>query len=203
MLSKRLFLSSVVLLVLASFLFVDSVDASSMMWSRTYGGAGQEVAYAVVETSDGGYALAGYTGFWSITDVWVVKTDKYGNMEWNQKYGEGVARALVESSDGGYTLAGNNRLIKTDAYGNMEWNRTYGAETVNSVIKTTDGGYALAGTKHNDFWLAKTEEHGVIPEFPSGAILPLLLVATSVAVICKKRLPKNQSNQQKPFILGD
>jgi len=42
-----------------------------------------------------------------------------------------------------------------------------------------------------------------IQEFPSWAILPLLLVATSVAVICKKRLPKNQSNQQKPFISGD
>jgi len=42
-----------------------------------------------------------------------------------------------------------------------------------------------------------------IPEFPSWAILPLLLVATLVAILCKKRLPKNLSNQQKSFISGD
>jgi len=44
---------------------------------------------------------------------------------------------------------------------------------------------------------------GYIPEFPSWTILPLLLVATLVAIICKKRLPKNLNNQQKPFISGD
>lgn len=44
---------------------------------------------------------------------------------------------------------------------------------------------------------------GSIPEFPSWAILPLLLVATVVVILCKKRLPKNLSNQKKSFILGD
>jgi len=43
---------------------------------------------------------------------------------------------------------------------------------------------------------------GYIPEFPSWAILPLLLVATLVAILCKKLLPKNLSKQQKSFILG-
>jgi len=42
----------------------------------------------------------------------------------------------------------------------------------------------------------------IIPEFPSWVLLPLLLIATLVAIICKKRLNKNLSNQQKPFILG-
>jgi len=120
----------------------------------------------------------------------VVKTDKYGNMEWNQKYGEGVARALVESSDGGYTLAGDNRLVKTDAYGNMEWNRKIGG-SIRSLVETSDGGYALAGTKNDDFWLAKTDEYGVIPEFPSWIILPLFLTATLAIIICKQRLTKN------------
>ena len=42
-----------------------------------------------------------------------------------------------------------------------------------------------------------------IPEFPSWTILPLLLVATLVAIIYKQKLPKNISNQQKLFISGD
>jgi len=32
-----------------------------MEWNQTYGGAGIDDAYALVETSDGGYAIAGYT----------------------------------------------------------------------------------------------------------------------------------------------
>ena len=93
-------------------------------------------------------------------------------------------------------LAGSNRLIKTDAYGNIVWSRTYDAETVNSVIKTTEGGYALAGTKHNDFWLAKTDEYGVIPEFPSWASLLIVVVAVVVvAVVYRHNLTKQ--NQRR------
>jgi parallel beta-helix repeat protein len=40
----------------------------------------------------------------------------------------------------------------------------------------------------------------IIPEFPSWAILPLLLVAALVAIIYKKRLTKNLNNQQKSAI---
>ena len=66
----------------------------------------------------------------------------------------------------------------------MEWNRTYGGpefDTARSVIVTSDGGYALAGTKQNKFWLAKTDEYGYIPEFPSWT--PLLVMAASLAAM--------------------
>jgi len=95
----------------------------------------------------------------------LTKIDVYGNLEWNRTYGEGRARALVEVSDGSYVFAGGNQLIKTDAYGNVLWRQSYHIETINLVIQTSDGGYALADTKHNDFWLEKTDEYGVIPEF--------------------------------------
>jgi hypothetical protein len=147
----------------ANFWLIKTDAYGNMLWNKTYSKY-TDKAYCVIETTDGGFALAGATGFWSNNNIWVVKTDEYGNLEWNRTYGEGVARTLVESSDGGYVFAGSNRLIKTDAYGNIVWSRTYDAETVNSVIQTSDGGYALAGTKYNDFWLAKTDEHGIIPE---------------------------------------
>jgi hypothetical protein len=147
----------------AHFWLIKTDAYGNMLWNKTYSNM-NDMAYCVIETMDGGFALAGSTGFWSDTDIWVVKTDEYGNMEWNRTYSEGAARALVELSDGGYVFVGGNRLIKTDAYGNIVWSRTYDAERVNSVIQTSDGGYALAGTKYNDFWLAKTDEHGIIPE---------------------------------------
>jgi len=61
-----------------------SVPASATVppkdWSQTYGGSYDDYAYSVVQTSDGGYALAGYTdssgagGF----DFYLVKTDLAG-----------------------------------------------------------------------------------------------------------------------------
>jgi len=178
----------------SDFWLIKTDAYGNVEWNKTYS-TWVDHALSLVETSDGGYALAGSTGFWFDNDIWVVKTDKYGNMEWNQKYGEGVARALVESSDGGYVLAGNNRLIKTDAYGNMEWNRTIGG-SIRSLVETSDGGYAIAGTKNDDFWLAKTDEYGVIPEFPSWASLLIVVVVVVVVAFVYRYNLKKQSRRR-------
>ena len=96
------------------------------MWSQTYGGTASDSAEAMVQTSDGGFALAGYTVSFGAGsyDFWLVKTDEYGNLEWNQTYGgAGIdhAYALVETSNGGYAIAdGKNDdfwLAKTDEHG--------------------------------------------------------------------------------------
>jgi hypothetical protein len=89
------------------------VDAReiSLDWSRTYGGTGDDWASALVQTTDGGYALTGSTGSFGAgyVDSWLVKTDASGNMQWNRTYGgtgDDEAYALVQTSDGGYALTG-------------------------------------------------------------------------------------------------
>ena len=80
MLSKKLFLASVAFFVLVSLPFVGSVGASSEMWSQTYESGRHQTAYSLVETSDGGYAIAGYrfSFFSGKTVFWVVNTDAQG-----------------------------------------------------------------------------------------------------------------------------
>ena len=111
---RKLFFSAIVISVLLCSSLVVSVDAASM-WSRTYGGTELDVARSVVETSDGGYAIAG----------------------WTTSFGAGEA----------------------------------------------------------DFWLIKTDEYGIIPEFPSWTILPLLLATTLTVIIYRKKLYKTQTQQ--------
>jgi len=44
-------------------------------WSKTYGGSGRDTAYSVIQTRDGGYALAGITYSYGAGngDFWLVK----------------------------------------------------------------------------------------------------------------------------------
>jgi hypothetical protein len=166
------------------FWLVKTDSSGNMEWNQTYGGSGSDQARSLVETSDGGYALAGSTSSFGAgeSDFWLVKTDSSGNMEWNKTYGGTdyeEALSLVATSDGGYAIAGDVGsfatekddfwLVKTDSSGNMEWNKTYGEadyEWVSSLIATTDGGYTITGVTlssgagNKDFWLVKTDASG-------------------------------------------
>jgi hypothetical protein len=53
---------------------------AATMWSQTYGGPRYDRAYSLVETADGGYAIAGYTCSYGagVADVWLVKTNEFG-----------------------------------------------------------------------------------------------------------------------------
>ena len=186
----------------SDFWLVKTDAYGNMEWNQTYGKEETEIAQSLVETSDGGYAIAGY-----VTEspgirhkFWLVKTDTYGNVEWNQTYGESgmkEAYALVETSDGGFALVGGELLVKTDSYGNMEWNRTCEG-VAHALVATSDGGYAIAGVQRSsdsesdDFWLAKTDEYGIIPEFPAGVILPLVIATIVLGIIYKQKLTKNR-----------
>ncbi len=197
------------------FWLVKTDESGNMEWNRTYGGEDSDIAYSLIETSDGGLALAGFTipSGYQYSDFWLVKTDVNGNMVWNKTYGgpsEDVANSLIQTSDGGFALVGNTRpfvggfydfwFVKTDNAGNIQWNRTYGGENsdnANSLVQTSDGGYLLAGETNSfdvgegDFWLIKTDEQG-IPEFPSWIILPLFLTATLAVIIYRKKLTKKK-----------
>jgi hypothetical protein len=168
----------------ADFWLIKTNSTGNMEWNQTYGGPASDVAVAMVQTGDGGYAIAGQTYSFGAgdSDFWLVKVDSSGSIQWNRTYGQttaDVAASVIQTSGGGYVLAGyltdSNAsrdlwFVKTDSFGNMQWNRTYGGagyDYANSVVQTSDGGYALAGTSDSfsddmssEFWLVKTDLNG-------------------------------------------
>ncbi|MFW9856642.1 MAG: hypothetical protein ACFFFG_16445, partial [Candidatus Thorarchaeota archaeon] len=158
-------------------------DANGVMtWNQSYGGPYLDVPSALIQTTDGGFALAGITNVYGIggSDFWLVKVDAHGMMTWNQSYGGpnlDVPSGLVRTTDGEFVLAGSTELdgagnwdmwlVKTDDNGKEEWNHTYGkteSDGAKSVIETVDGGFALAGWTwsfgNEDMWLVKTDASG-------------------------------------------
>jgi hypothetical protein len=85
------------------------------MWSKTFGGISYEGGYSVVQTTDGGYAIAGYThsfGVYTRSDFYLIKTDGNGNEMWYKTFGDAngnvfeYGRSLQQTTDGGYIIAG-------------------------------------------------------------------------------------------------
>ncbi len=58
-------------------------------WNQTYGGAKHEWDTALLQTADGGFALAGSTVSFGAggSNMWLVKSYTDGNLLWNQTYG--------------------------------------------------------------------------------------------------------------------
>jgi hypothetical protein len=148
------------------------------LWDQGYGESGLDSTFSGIQTTDGGYAIIGKSGF---SDSLLIKTDSSGNIQWNQTY-NGITQihSMLQTSDGAYTLAGSIDnsvsdfwLARTDSLGNMQWNRTYGGtgdSYAGSLMQTTDGGYAMIGeTDLNssipvadgfDIWVVKTDSEG-------------------------------------------
>ena len=112
-------------------------STGNLLWSKTYGGTGRDVAYSVLQTSDGGFIVAGSSDSFGTDsmDVYVVKTDSAGNLEWSKIYGgpnPDQGNSVLQTNDGGYFITGWTRsfgagnydvyLIKTDSAGNSGCN---------------------------------------------------------------------------------
>jgi hypothetical protein len=147
-------------------------------WMAPYGGPMDDEAYAIVQTTDGGFAVAGRTGSGvaGSYDAWLVKTDGQGNMQWSQAYGgsgDDCAYSILATATGyvlsGYTTSAGSVdfwLFSVNSTGGLEWSRTYGDQgwsAAYSMTQTGDGGYALAGYTNSSvsgFWLVKTDSLG-------------------------------------------
>ncbi|CAN5694404.1 hypothetical protein BH10BAC2_BH10BAC2_04690 [soil metagenome] len=90
-----------------------------IQWKTSYGGNGNDDAYSIKHTFDGGYIVTGFTDSFigdvidnhnSLTpDVWVIKLNSVGQADWKKCYGGSGAeygKSIAETSDRGYIMAG-------------------------------------------------------------------------------------------------
>jgi hypothetical protein len=135
------------------------------LWTQTFnrassGHVGAAIAYGVVETMDGGFAVFGDDqGDDYCYQPHLIKLDSAGQLQWHAthvvdtfEYGS----SLQQTADGGYILAGMNLrsstyLMKVDSTGTRQWcwtlKESYRATWPSfvPVAVAADGGYVTAG----------------------------------------------------------
>jgi hypothetical protein len=130
-----------------------------LLWWKTYQ-SGE--ATCVIQTSDGGYAMAGQG------EVNFIRTDSLGNLQWSKNYVYDNdtykittfrVNSIAQTPEDGFVLAGKtpsgpipgwDYTIKIDKDGNVLWGKTYGEHYGNSVatsVVAVDDGYVLATTE--------------------------------------------------------
>lgn len=160
------------------------IDASgNQIWSKQYGGSGDDFARSVKQCSDGGFIMLGNTlSYGTNGDAYLVRTDASGTESWYKTFGGSLydeGTYITLNSDGSFTFlmrdssnAGQDidvRVIKTDANGNVIWNKNYGGtkkDTPKMINNTSDGGYIIAAISRSfgwinpDMWILKADANG-------------------------------------------
>ncbi|MFC1481880.1 leucine-rich repeat domain-containing protein [Candidatus Neomarinimicrobiota bacterium] len=144
------------------------------LWTRTYGGPGEDRTQSGQLTADGGYIMAG------LGEMWLIRTDGDGDTLWTLRSGgpggeESPHVALT--NDGNYVITGTFNdttnhaqvgIVKVDDEGTILWTKTWGDVDDQYgvfVQPTTDDGYVVLGYKditdnNHEFWLLKTDAAG-------------------------------------------
>lgn len=146
-------------------------------WSRTFGGAADDIFHGLTRAPDGGVVDAGYSNSGEQSQLpWVLKVDGTGTKKWERLLGAGSnenggwAEAIVRVDAGGYALTGYRAtgngiaLWNLGADGHVEWNRTYTSGSGESLIVERNG-YAIAGFRTAEAAVLTTDGSGTPRSF--------------------------------------
>jgi hypothetical protein len=178
--------NSILLLSFVVYFLYSSLCTAQIQFQRTVGGINVEIAKSIIRTTDGGYAVAGYTGSFGagLYDAYIVKLDGNGTLQWTRTVGGAnfeIAYSIIQTTDGGYAVAGETNtfgaggydfyIVKLDGSGTLQWSKTIGGtnnDNARSIIQTTDGGYAVAGSTNSygaglyDMYIVKLSSSGAL-----------------------------------------
>ncbi|MDD5529585.1 MAG: T9SS type A sorting domain-containing protein [bacterium] len=156
-------------------------SSGDTLWTKTYGGTGNDYAYSV-QCVDSGFVIAGGT----VNKVYLIRTNSSGDTLWTKIYGGtacdwGYSVQSIPGGTGGFIIAGYSEsttvadpdiyLVRTDSLGDTLWTRTFGGTSydygysVQSVSGGTDG-FIIAGATTSfgvgsyDIYLIRTNSSG-------------------------------------------
>ena len=145
-------------------IFLAKTDVGgNLLWFKRYGHSNLDVAYNVIETYDGGFAMAGtlLSGPLGSDDIVLIKTDSSGTIEWQKAYGSFAndqGYDIRQTPQGDYLIAGFTTntiganyeayVLKISSVGNVIWSEIFGGannEGVYTIDFAANGNYVFGG----------------------------------------------------------
>ena len=156
-----------------------------IVWDKIYGDFALYKPLNMVPTLDNGFILAGtFTlNHSNLKDIWVLKFNHFGMIEWANYYGaknlDENIYSIAQTKDKGYIICGDKSLsgktdkssllIKIDPLGTVEWEKVYGGGRLYySAFPTKDRGYILCGKifidtiSHDNMLVSKVNKNGKV-----------------------------------------
>lgn len=150
-------------------------SSGDTLWERCYGGTLNETANSIIQTTDGGYLVAGYTNSADDDvsksgvgeDIWILKLAANGDISWSKTYGgnnDDEAYSIVANGSS-YLVAGMSKssnisghhgnagssddwVFEIDNTGTQLWSKLLGGsgdDEAHAINATADGGVIIGG----------------------------------------------------------
>ncbi|MCX2718627.1 hypothetical protein [Lentiprolixibacter aurantiacus] len=147
------------------FWVVKISSTGELVWERSFGGSGIEIAYDIAKTKTNSYLITGHT-FSTDQDVasnngeadsWLIHLSDEGNLIWEQTYGGSsfdAAHSVKVISENQILIAGNAKsnglgqipnagendmwLAKTDLQGQLIWQMTFGGSALDLAFDAVE-----------------------------------------------------------------
>lgn len=171
-------------------------NIGEVMWHQTFGGQNIDYGKSIVETADSGFIACGYSNSQNLNyDVFIVKMDKNGNLEWSRRYGGAdwdfgnkIIKSTVDPNNFyvvGQTynygsINGDGFVLKINSLGDSLWMKTYGGnleDKLEDIVQSEDGKLFCIGSSYNfnldpTLWITGCKENGdTLWNFYSDSIL--------------------------------
>lgn len=158
-----------------NIVFIKTDISGDTVWTKTFGGSGNDQASSIQQLFDDGYLIASNFDPQIIdgeSETFIIRTNSDGDTIWTKKYNLGNAHFIKEcKSKNGYILSttrylsgwgpypNDYNLIITylDTLGNVKWSRSFDGYTYhlgNNITQTSDGGFLLTGSLNNGVAIA-------------------------------------------------
>ena len=152
--------------VSGSDVYLVKLDAAgALQWDTPLGSVANDVGQAVLQTSDGGYLVAGNQNIGSdnTKQGLLIKVDSQGQEQWQRTYGGSQQDEffdVVECATGGYAMGGVTTsigpgghaawIVRVDAAGTQQWENAvaldgHGFDYLTALVETADGTLVASG----------------------------------------------------------
>lgn len=181
---------------------LDSLN--NVEWQHCYGTTEVDHGFIIKPSMDNGFILTGeiegydgdVTNFQGNIDIWVVKIDSLGNIQWQKPlggYSFEQATCLLPTEDRGFLVGGTRGvmsgnitcsdaqkelwIVKLDSLGNIEWDKCFGgsgSDQIKCLLPSSNNGFYAAGSSSSndgditspiamtDGWIFKADSLGDI-----------------------------------------